>query len=322
MKQPEYIQIGLKDRFSGTIVKMFGPAMFGQWVLLRMELAKSPTLSIDINQQLDFDYLRLEIAASEEEFRKLLDHAARCGQIDRSLYLAGIIWSQPLADELQPFFKMTKKKTIPAPTLAGIFPKGPAPTDENHERSGTYPEKFQESGDLPGIFPKGPAPTRKNSDNRIDMNRIEENRIEGEFSENSEEVGRSHEPFQDAAMEAYVRETQEIMALSLEFIREYGKNGSPDKVQQELLDAIRFLKAKHPELDVGTIKKTILGKAALSRQKDQAENVEFRVKPETWLSGKQYLLDYGAGASQPSNEGKTKGKKQQSQWSIPVDREG
>lgn len=322
MRHPEYVQVGINDRFCNTLAKSskFGPAYLGMWVLLKGELSKSPTLSLSITNELDHEFLKTQIGASDQEMRSLIEYACACGQLDIELYREGILWSQNLSDELATFFNRNKVKDIPKrpvrsakfPNMVGqlgIFPNHGGVFGNFSGDDGTnwnYSQDFEKNSESP---PRDCENSHIDRIDRIDRERDmcapvhvhvpadarDESKPLDEFKENrlknfqAPSGGGNGED-----VEQYLIEEKELQAFALEFITAYGKNGTVDKVVQGIRDAAKEALARKPNQDMGKFRKALLRKARESREKDQLDDISdrYRLKPEKWLEGRNYLLDY------------------------------
>lgn len=314
MKMPEFISFHF-DKFTMNLFKRHGAAGVGRWLLIRKAVAETETLTINLNDITERETLELDTQCTPQELTDLLDHAAQRGMIDPTLYSTGILWVEKLDQDLTSFFKSGKRKIPEKPTISRNF----------SERLGHLQEKFLEMGGSGGknsetsshMQARAFDETKRNETKRdeypptpLENSGGEEERKEDPIPVPKVEVkfvehpNRKPESELDAETEVYVALMKKINAAMPRFFDAYGKLGSPEKIQQGMMDAIRELKEIAPSVSDADCIEKIISQATLARKayhKAQTEE-QFVKSPEKWLSEGCYKLPYAKKKSKDEAE--------------------
>ena len=288
MKMPEFIPFHF-DKFTANLFKRHGAAGVGRWLLIRKAVAETETLYLNLNDPLDRETLELDTQCTPNELTELLDHAAQRGMIDLALYSSGILWIENLDQDLKSFYSSGKRKIPTRPAMSRNF----------SETLAHLSEKLQ---DVPPSHVRACITNVTNVTNELacacEADSVGQGNdgklVEVKFVEHPVKQPEPKTESEDETMK-WVAETKQVQQRVAEFVKAYGKEGKPGKVEQEFRDAAKLAAAEYSiELDFAM--KGLIHKATLCYDfeviKNETES-RYRQAPENWLRDKCWLKTYG-----------------------------
>jgi len=288
MKMPEFIPFHF-DKFTANLFKRHGAAGVGRWLLIRKAVAETETLYLNLNDPLDRETLELDTQCTPNELTELLDHAAQRGMIDAALYSSGILWIENLDQDLKSFYSSGKRKIPTRPAMSRNF-------------SETLAQQSEKIQDVPPSHVRACITNVTNVTNELacacEADSVSQGNdgklVEVKFVEHPVKQPEPKDESEDETMK-WLAETKQVQQRIGEFVKAYGKEGKPGRIEQEFRDSAKLVMAEHG-YDFDKAMRYLVHKANLCYKQEVvvgATDPKFRVNPEKWLSELCWKNKYG-----------------------------